>query len=132
MTSEIDEGSYLEPSKCRVGKWLDIRLNEYTENIKPFTKYPHLVTIKNHLKPAFGYVRLSELNTVMVQAFLNNLVRSKAEGARGLSPNAAINIHSIFHRATISSQSGDDPKTVQKNQGKNKGPTTIAKIRILK
>lgn len=24
ITSEIDEGSYLEPSKCRVGKWWDI------------------------------------------------------------------------------------------------------------
>lgn len=99
ITSEIDEGSYLEPSKCRVGKWLDIWLNEYTENVKPYTKYSYQVTIKNHLKPAFGYVRLSELNTVMVQAFLNNLVRSKAEGGKGLSPKTAINIHGVFHRA---------------------------------
>ena len=99
ITSEIDEGSYLEPSKCRVGKWLDIWLNEYTENVKPYTKYSYQVTIKNHLKPAFGYVRLAELNTVMVQAFLNNLVRSKAEGGKGLSPKTAINIHGVFHRA---------------------------------
>ncbi|WP_373163800.1 tyrosine-type recombinase/integrase [Agathobaculum sp. Marseille-P7918] len=99
ITSEIDEGSYLEPSKRRVGKWLDIWLNEYTKNVKPYTKYSYRVTIKNHLKPAFGYVRLAELNTVMVQAFLNNLVRSKAEDGKGLSPKTAINIHGVFHRA---------------------------------
>lgn len=56
-----------------MGKWLDIWLNEYTENVK--------------------------LNTVMVQALLNNLVRSKAEGGKGLSPKTAFNIHGMFHRA---------------------------------
>ena len=35
----------------------------------------------------------------MVQAFLNNLVRGKAEGGKGLSPKTAINIHGVFHRA---------------------------------
>lgn len=70
------------------------------EKVKfPYTKYSYQVTIKNHLKPAFGYVRLAELNTVMVQAFLNNLMRSKAESGKGLSPKTAINIHGVFHRA---------------------------------
>ena len=35
----------------------------------------------------------------MVQAFLNNLVRSKAEDGKGLSPKTAINNHGVFHRA---------------------------------
>ena len=99
ITSEIDDGSYLEPSRCRVGQWLDIWLNEYTDNVKPYTKYSYRITIQNHLKPAFGYVRLSELNTVMIQAFINSLVRSKEEGGKGLSPKTAINIHGVLHRA---------------------------------
>lgn len=107
ITSEINEGSYLGPSKCRVGKWLDIWLNEYIENVKPYTKYSYQVTIKNHLKPAFGYIRLAELNTVMVQAFLNNLMRSKAESGKGLSPKTAINIQP---RAQAGSQHWSDPQ----------------------
>lgn len=54
--------------------------------------------IKNHIKPALGAVRLSELNTTTIQCFYNSL--EKKHGDRSaLSPKSIKNVHGVLHAA---------------------------------
>ena len=63
-TASIDQGTYFEPDKVTLGDWLDTWLDEYLGNTKPHTKKSYESTIKNHIKPALGAVKLASLTPV--------------------------------------------------------------------
>ena len=91
----VDEGSYSEPSKLTVEQWLDIWLKEYVTNaVKPLTVVSYQSMYSNYIKPAFGAVKLSELNPHDIQAFYNDLQRVK-----NLSPKSIKNVHGVLHSA---------------------------------
>lgn len=92
---DLDTGLYTEPSKMTVGQWLDTWLSEYVEpSCKPLTLSTYESRIRIHLKPSLGNIKLTELTTTQVQAFLNNLTRQE-----GLSPKSVKNAHGILHKA---------------------------------
>jgi integrase len=91
---QIDDGTYLEPSKVELGAWLDIWLRDYTGNLKPATKSAYEEHIRVHIKPYLGKVTLAALSAQMVQRVYNMLQMEK-----GLSPKSIKNIHGVFHRA---------------------------------
>lgn len=62
ITAAIDNGTYTVPSKMTVGQWLDIWSRDYLGGMKPFTVLNYSQHIKNHLKPAFGAMKLEALN----------------------------------------------------------------------
>ena len=83
--TEIEQGTYIEPSKMTVGEWLDIWLNTYLGGVRPYTVLNYTQHINNHIKPALGNVRLDKLNTHTIQQFYNDL--GTAHGDKpGLSP----------------------------------------------
>lgn len=90
--NQIDKGSYIEPSKYRLDEWLDVWLADFTGGIKPYTLDSYARNIKNHIKPALGYTKLTGLNAVLIQQFINNLSTSKDEGGKGLSAKTVKNI----------------------------------------
>ena len=90
ITHELDKGSFLEPSKMRLGQWLDIWLKEYCGNIKPNTMASYETQVRVHIKPALGAVKLSELQPHQIQTFYNRI---------NLSSKTVRNIHGILHRA---------------------------------
>ena len=92
-TVDIDNGAYTDPSRLSVGAWLDLWRAEFLGNVKPSTAVAYEQHIKNHLKPAFGAVKLSALKPAQIQKFYNDLQRS------GLSPKTIKNIHGVFHKA---------------------------------
>lgn len=94
----VNEGSYQEPSKMTVGQWLDIWEQDYLGSVKPTTVLNYSQHIKNHLKPAFGAVKLEALNAHDIQRFYNNLGKEQ-NGKPGLSPKTVKNIHGAFHKA---------------------------------
>ncbi len=94
MTAELDEGIYVEPTKLKVGAWLDLWLKDYTLNLKPATRSAYEEHVRVHLKPYLGEVRLTRLAPHMVQALYNRLLIEKQ-----LSPKTIYNIHGAFHRA---------------------------------
>lgn len=69
----IDNGTYTDPSRFTVGQWLDIWQRDYLGSVKPSTADVYRINIKNHIKPALGAVRLTELHPHTVQNFINGL-----------------------------------------------------------
>lgn len=86
----VNERNYFEPSKMTVGRWVDIWLDEYTNDKKYLTVKHYKAQCRTHIKPALGAVKLSELTTPQVQAFYNQLLRD------GLAPKSVRNIHGIL------------------------------------
>ena len=97
-TVAIDEGTYIAPSKMTVGEWLDIWSEEYLGNVKPLTVSAYKTSIKNHLKPNLGAIKLEALNTHTIQSFYNDLGAEKDDEVT-LSAKTIKNIHGILHRA---------------------------------
>ena len=96
--TEINEGTYIEPSKMTVGEWLDIWLKTYLNGVRPYTILNYTQHVNNHIKPVFGKVKLDKLNTHMIQQFYNDL--GTIHGNKpGLSPKTVKCIHGIFHKA---------------------------------
>lgn len=95
LTVELDEGTYKNPQKITVGEWLDIWLAEYLPDVKPRTKDSYASTVKNHIKPALGAIKLEELTTPAIQAFYNRL----QQGTAPLSAKTLRNVHGVLHRS---------------------------------
>ena len=98
LTAALDAGTYIAPSKMSVGQWLDTWQNEYLTNVKPSTVTSYEATIRNHLKPGLGALRLDALTTHDIQEFYNSL-HSPSENRNALSSKTIKNIHGILHHA---------------------------------
>ena len=98
LTAALDAGTYIAPSKMSVGQWLDTWKNEYLTNVKPSTDTSYEATIRNHLKPGLGALRLDALTTHDIQEFYNSLL-SATENHKALSPKTIKNIHGVLHHA---------------------------------
>lgn len=94
ICSEIDEGTYSEPSKMTLEQWLTVWEAEYIGNVKANTVKSYSDHIRLHIKPALGACKLSELAPHEIQKFYNALQRED-----GLSPKTIKNVHGVFHRA---------------------------------
>lgn len=99
ITTEIDNGTYTEPSKTKVSEWLDIWLRDYIGNVKPATVKSYTDHVKLNIVPYIGTVQLSKLTTPMIQTMYNDLQRDK-----GLSPKTVKNVHGVLHRALEQAQ----------------------------
>lgn len=93
IVSEMDSGTYAEPSKTKVSQWLDEWLASYTMNIKPATRSAYEEHIRVHIKPSLGDIPLKQLSTRDIQQLYTNLLKE-----RELSPKTVRNIHGVLHR----------------------------------
>ena len=98
LTAALDAGTYIAPHKMTVGQWLDTWQNEYLANVKPSTVSSYEATIRNHLQPGLGALRLDSLTTHDIQEFYNSL-HSPSESRNALSSKTIKNIHGILHHA---------------------------------
>ena len=88
---EVNTGTYTPPAKMTVGQWLDIWQAEYLGNVKPRTVDLYTGNIRNHIRPALGAIKLSELRPHTVQAFIN--------GLQGLSTGSIRIVYRVLHIA---------------------------------
>ena len=91
----VNDNSYSEPAKLTMGAWLDIWETEYLGDVKPRTKDSYKATIRTHIKPALGAVKLSALSPHEIQRFYNSLLKGK----KPLSPKTVKNTHGVLHKA---------------------------------
>lgn len=92
---DLDEGTYVPPSRETLGEWLDTWVDTYVvPNVKPYTADSYRSVCKNHIKPALGSVKLEQLTVSQIQQFYNKLQRDK-----GLSAKTVKNIHGTLHKA---------------------------------
>lgn len=87
----VNDGTYTPPSKLTVGQWLDLWTDNYLGGVKYNTVRIYKGNIKNHITPALGGVRLSDLHPHTVQVFIN--------GLQGLSPQSVRMVHQVLHHA---------------------------------
>ena len=88
---EINQGTYTAPQRMTVGQWLDVWAADYLGGVKPATMSSYKSQIKNHLKPALGAVRLSELHAHTVQRCIN--------GLEGYTPATIRQAYKVLHNA---------------------------------
>lgn len=97
-TTAIDSGTYTAPNKMTVGEWLDIWSAEYLGSVKPRTVDSYKATVKVHLKPGLGAIKLESLAPHTIQNFYNSLSSATKDRAP-LSPKSVKNVHGILHKA---------------------------------
>lgn len=95
IITQLDNDTYLEPTKDTVGDWLETWLEVYVQfSVKPYTLGTYQSNCRNYLEPAFGKVRLSALTALQIQKFYNSLIVD-----RKLLPKTVRNIHGVLHQA---------------------------------
>lgn len=103
LTSEIDQGTYIEPCKMPFSDWLDIWISEYLAHVKPRTKDSYKTTVRTHLKPGLGSLKLDEIKTENIQRFLNQLTEPSMDQPV-LTAKTIRNINGVLHRALQQAQ----------------------------
>lgn len=88
---EVNQGTYTAPQRMTVGQWLDIWQRDYLGAIKLSTADGYIRSVRNHLKPALGAIRLDQLRPHDVQGFVN--------GLEGLTPSTVRYHHQVLHTA---------------------------------
>lgn len=94
ITTELDNGEYIEPTKMTVAEWLNLWSENYLVKVKESTRASYKGHIRNHLIPGLGAVCLCDLKTYQVQRLINDLPSEK-----GLSNKTVKNIMSILNKA---------------------------------
>ena len=98
VTASLDAGTYIAPNKTTVSQWMDTWHAEYLGAVKLSTVSSYEATIRNHIKPGLGAIRLEALTTQDIQEFYNS--RQKGDETREpLAPKTIKNIHGVLHKA---------------------------------
>ena len=98
VTAALDAGTYIAPNKTTVSQWMDIWRAEYLGAVKLSTVSSYEATIRNHIKPGLGAIKLEALTTQDIQEFYNG--RQKGDETREpLAPKTIKNIHGVLHKA---------------------------------
>lgn len=95
---EVNEKTYTEPSKMTFSQWLDIWTDEYLGGVKPRTVDSYKTTVRVHLKPALGAIKLSSLAAHDIQKLYNSLQNGDKRD-KPLSPKSIKNINGVVHKA---------------------------------
>lgn len=94
---EIASGTYIEPGKDTVGKWMRDWLTIYAlPTVKQSTYISYEGYVRLHLEPELGSIKLTSLTTEQIQLFF----KKKAKGTKdkkGLSPKTLRNIYNMFN-----------------------------------
>lgn len=97
ITTELDNGSYIEPSKMTLEAWMIIWLEDYMFDKKWSTVKHYKAQVKAHILPALGRVLLSQLDPHRIQSFYNSLLRGTG-GKKPLTPKSIRNVHGILSK----------------------------------
>lgn len=118
VVTDMENGTYIAPSKQTVGQWLDTWADTYLGGVKPHTVVAYKTQISKHIKPNIGAVKLEALDTPTIQQMYNKLAKTGQQvpkrnkdgelvrrggkivlEAAPLSPKSIKNIHGVLHKA---------------------------------
>jgi len=105
--NEVNNGTYIEPTRMTVEQWMNTWLKEYNRNVvKASTFYRNYMTIQKHVMPKLGIYKLRELRKDMIQKFVNQLLDE------GYKASTVSVIYSKLHTAL---QQAYEDELIQKN-----------------
>ena len=99
ITAAVDAGTYVDPSKMKLGDWLDVWLENYCGHIKPGTLVQYQGYVKNHIKPELGMIKLCNLRPHRVQQFVNDLTNHGKNPEKELAYKTRKNVHGCLSSA---------------------------------
>lgn len=101
ILNQIRTNTYIEPCKITLYEWLCTWLEQYCKNEVRLSTYVNYDTyVQRHIKDTIGGYKLCDLNTAIMQEFLNDKAKNgKLNGSGGLSPKTIKNMHNMIHRA---------------------------------
>lgn len=91
-TSSIDNGTFQEPRKITIEEYAKEYLQTCAITLAQYTQQSYKRILGNHILPALGKVKLTDLTHRQVQAFVATLSAKK-----GLSAKTVRNIHGVLH-----------------------------------
>ncbi|HHY39236.1 MAG TPA: site-specific integrase [Clostridia bacterium] len=100
LLSDVERGTYVEPSKVSVAEYLQYWLENYCkQNLAPSTFLRYRLSVR-HLLPEIGSIPLHKLHAWHVQECWTRLLEEGAEGGRGpLSTRSVQHDHRVLHEA---------------------------------
>ena len=91
-TFSIDNGTFQEPRKITIEEYAKEYLQTCAITLAHYTQQSYKRILDNHILPALGKVKLTDLTHRQVQAFVATLSAKK-----GLSAKTVRNIHGVLH-----------------------------------
>lgn len=89
VLNELNQGTYVEPSKQSYSDFLDAWLKNKRNKLSPNAYNNYEMNIRVHIKPALGHFKLSKLNSLAIDNFYTELEDN------GLSSATIRKIHTI-------------------------------------
>lgn len=75
--NDVNNNTYIEPSKMTVEQWAEIWMKEYKRNtIKAQTYSRYGRDLKKYILPVIGQLKLKDIKTEMIQKILNEIYQS--------------------------------------------------------
>jgi integrase len=100
LISEMQRGTYLEPSKTTVAQFLDRWLADVQARVSAKTYERYEQVCRKNIAPLLGAVLLSKLRPVQIsQAYATALASGRRRRAGGLSPRTVHHMHVILKGA---------------------------------
>jgi integrase len=101
LLSQIDNGTFIRPSKTTLAEYLETWLREYVwPELAPRTAEGYDLVVRRHLIPALGRITLTELRPEHIQRYQSEkLSCGRADGKGGLSPRTVRHHYMALHAA---------------------------------
>jgi integrase len=101
LRDEVRRGTYVEPSKLSLTRFLDEEWFPSIEaSVRPTTLRNYRDLHEAYIKPAFGRTLLANVNPARLNAYYADLLASgRRVGDGGLAPKTVRNVHSMLHKA---------------------------------
>ncbi|MGL6292502.1 MAG: hypothetical protein ACRC2P_03630, partial [Eubacterium aggregans] len=76
ITVEIDGGTYQDPSRLKVGKWLDIWQSYYLGGVKDSTKHEYAQVLHSHIVPPCVFPSYQKSSLTMSKSSITSFARN--------------------------------------------------------
>lgn len=100
LLGKLNAGTYVEPTRHSVGKYLREWLPAIKSTVRPGTWRSYKTNLDVHVIPRIGQLPLKQLGALQLNALYAELLTSgRHDGKGGLSPRTVRYTHTILHRA---------------------------------
>jgi integrase len=100
LISELNGGTYMEPSKTTMAQYLDRWLGHIKSQVSPRSHERYSEIARKNLAPLIGGVVLSKLQPAQIsQAYTQALANGRRDGTGGLSPRTVHHMHRVLKQA---------------------------------
>jgi integrase len=100
LVTEMQDGSYIQPSKLTVSQFFDRWLKHIEPNVSPRTHERYQQIATKNIAPLLGAKALSKLQPIDISEAYSKALRSgRRDGQGGLSPRTVHHMHRVLYSA---------------------------------